>query len=160
MKTLLAIVVLACALQGEKKSNPGFEQLKKLEGTWESSDKEHPCTISYKLSAGGSILVETLSMGNHGEMVTVYHPEGDGLGMTHYCMLANQPHMKSGKDNPAGVLRFVCDGGSNFKCASDKHMHSLVITWVDADHVKQDWALYDGGKEAGIHSFALVRRKA
>lgn len=160
MKTILAIAVMACAFQGERKSNPMFDQMKKLEGAWESTDKDHPCTVTYKPSAGGSILVETMTMPNHGEMVTIYHPEGDGLGMTHYCMLANQPHMKAEKDGKAGVLVFLCDGGSNFKCATDKHMHSLVITLVDADHLMQVWALHDGGKQQGVHSFALVRRKA
>jgi hypothetical protein len=156
---LLAIAIQAASLQGEKKANPGFDQLKKLEGTWDSSDKDHPSTITYKLGSGGSILVETITMPNHAEMLTVYHPDGDGLAMTHYCMLGNQPHMKAEKGSKDGTLKFVCDGGSNMKCASDKHMHSLVITWVDADHVKQDWALYDGGKEQAVHSFNLARKK-
>jgi len=158
MKTLLAIAVLAFTLQGERKANPRFEELKKLEGTWESADKEHPCTVTYKVSSGGSALLETMSMGK-GDMLTVYHPDGDGLSMTHYCMLGNQPHMRAEKDAKAGTLRFVCDGGSNMKCASDKHMHALVITFVDADHLKQDWSLYDGGKELGVHSFSLARKK-
>ncbi|MBI3854915.1 MAG: hypothetical protein HY293_04410 [Planctomycetes bacterium] len=158
MKTMLAIGVLAFALQGERKANHSFEQLKKLEGSWESGDKEHPCTVTYKLSSGGSALVETMSMGK-GDMLTVYCPEGEGLGMTHYCMLGNQPHMKLDRDGKAGTLRFVCEGGTNLKCAADKHMHSLVLTIVDADHLKQDWALYDGGKEQAVHSFSLSRRK-
>lgn len=155
MKTILSLAVLAFALRGE---NPAFEQLKKLEGTWESADKEHPCTVTYKLHSGGTALLETMSMGK-GDMVTVYHPDGDGLSMTHYCMLGNQPHMKAEKESKPGSIRFVCDGGSNMKCGQDKHMHSLVITMVDADHLKQDWALYDGGKEQGVHSFTLVRKK-
>src|SRR6185295_17285786 len=158
MKTLLAIAVLAFTLQGERKANPRFEELKKLEGTWESTDKEHPCTVTYKVSSGGSALLETMSMAK-GDMLTVYHPDGDGVSMTHYCMLGNQPHMRAEKDAKAGTLRFVCDGGSNMKCATDPHMHSLVITFVDADHIQQDWTLYGGGKEQGVHSFNLVRKK-
>jgi len=52
MKTILTVLALAFALQGEKRTNPQFEQIKKLEGIWESSDKEHPATITYKLSSG------------------------------------------------------------------------------------------------------------
>ena len=159
MKTILTILVLASALQGERKSNPAFDQLKKLEGTWESSDKDHPTTITYRISSGGSVLLETISMPNHAEMITVYHPDGDGLAMTHYCMLGNQPHMKAAKETKSGTLTFTCTGGTNMTCSSDKHMHSLVITFVDADHVKEDWALYDGGKEQGVHSFSLTRKK-
>ena len=158
MKTILTVLVLASALQGERKSNPAFDQLKKLEGCWESSDKEHPATITYKLSSGGTVLVETIAMGNHAEMISVYHPDGDDLAMTHYCMLGNQPHMKA-KAATNGTLRFVCTGGTNMTCSSDKHMHSLVITVVDDDHLKEDWALYDGGKEQGVHSFTLTRKK-
>ena len=158
MKTLMAIAVLAFTVQGERKANPQFDQMKKLEGTWEGADKEHPCTVTYKVSSGGSALLETMSMGK-GDMLTVYHPDGEGMSMTHYCMLGNQPHMKAEKDAKTGTLRFVCDGGSNMKCATDPHMHSLVITFVDADHLKQDWTLYGGGKEQGVHSFNLVRKK-
>ena len=158
MKTILSIVTLALAFQGERRSNPSFEQLKKLEGTWESTDRDHPCTVTYKVSSAGTALLETISMGK-GDMVTVYHPDGDGLAMTHYCMLGNQPHMKAEKEGKAGVIRFVCDGGSNMKCATDKHMHSLVITFIDSDHVKEDWTMYDGGKEQGVHSFTLTRKK-
>lgn len=158
MKTILTLAALVFALQAEKKANPAFEQLKKLEGTWESSDKEHPASITYKSGSGGSILTETISMGNHAEMLTVYHPDGEGLAMTHYCMLGNQPHMKADRDAKAGTLRFVCDGGANMTCAKDKHMHSLVITFMDADHVREDWALYDGGKEQAVHTFNLVRK--
>jgi len=104
-------------------------------------------------------VVETISMGNHAEMITVYHPDGDGLAMTHYCMLGNQPHMKAAKDSKDGTLKFTCSGGTNMTCSSDKHMHSLLITFVDAEHIKEDWALYDGGKELGVHSFTLTRKK-
>jgi hypothetical protein len=156
MKSILCLAVLALSLQGHP--NAAFEQLKKLDGTWESTDQEHPCTVTYKVSSGGSALLETISMGK-GDMLTVYHPDGDGVSMTHYCMLGNQPHMRAEKESKPGSIRFICDGGSNMKCASDKHMHALTLTFVDADHLKQDWALYDGGKEQGVHSFNLARKK-
>ena len=159
MKTILTVLALALAFQGEKKSNPQFEKLKKLEGSWESADKEHPVAITYRPGSSGTVVVETISMGNHGDMITVYHPEGDGLAMTHYCAMGNQPHMKAEKESTAGAIKFVCCGGSNFACASDQHMHSLVLTFVDADHLKHDWTLYAGGKEAGVHTFNLVRKK-
>ena len=159
MKTILALAILACPLRAESAAKSGFDELKKLEGSWESTTKDHPCTISYKVSSGGSILMETMTMPNHAEMVTIYHPDGDALVMTHYCTLGNQPHMKAAPDSKAGVYRFVCDGGSNMKCATDKHMHSLVLTIEDADHIRQDWAMYDGGKELGVHSFQLARKK-
>jgi hypothetical protein len=158
MKTLMAIAILACSLQAEKKATPLFDELKKMEGTWTSDSKDHPADVTYKVSSGGSVLVETMAMGNHGEMITMYHPDGDGLALTHYCMLGNQPRMKAAKDQKPGVIRFEGDGGSNMK-PEDKHMHTLTVTFVDADHVKQDWTLYDGGKEQTVVTINLARKK-
>ena len=43
-----------------------------------------------------------MAMANHAEMITMYHPDGDGLALTHYCMLGNQPRMKASKDQKPG----------------------------------------------------------
>jgi hypothetical protein len=158
MKTLMAIAILACSLQAEKKANPLFDELKKLEGAWTSDTKDHPADVTYKVSSGGSVLVETMAMGNHAEMITMYHPDGDGLALTHYCMLGNQPRMKAAKDQKPGVIKFEGDGGTNMK-PEDKHMHTLTVTFVDADHVRQDWTLFDGGKEQTVVTINLVRKK-
>ena len=158
MKTLMAIAILACSLQAEKKANPLFDELKKLEGQWSSDSKEHAADVTYKLSSGGSVLMETMAMANHAEMITMYHPDGDGLALTHYCMLGNQPRMRAAKDQKPGVIKFEGDGGSNMK-PEDKHMHTLTVTFVDADHVKQDWTLFDGGKEQTVVTINLVRKK-
>jgi hypothetical protein len=91
-------------------------------------------------------------------MLTVYHPDGDDLVLTHYCMLGNQPRMKAEKGQKEGVIRFAFDGGGNMK-PNDKHMHSLTITFLDADHVREDWALFDGGTEQKVVTLNLVRKK-
>jgi len=158
MKTTLALAVLAFSLQAEPKSQAAFDRLKKLEGTWESTEKEHPAKVSFRLSSGGSVLVESMAMGNHGEMLTVYHPDGEDLVLTHYCILGNQPRMKAQRGGTSGTLRFVFDGGGNMK-PEDKHMHSLTLTFVDADHLKEEWSLYDGGKEQTVHTINLARQK-
>src|SRR5262245_24308465 len=146
MKTILAVVVAAFALQGGKGENPRFDLIKKLEGSWESTDKEHPCTVTYKPGSGGTVMVETMAMSNHAEMLTVYHPDGDDLVLTHYCMVGNQPRMRAAKEQKTGTLRFDFDGGANMK-PSDRHMHSLTVTFVDATHLKHEWVMYDDGKE-------------
>src|SRR5260221_4691004 len=158
MKTLMAIAILACSLQAEPKQHPLFDELKKLEGHWSSDQKEHAADVTYKLSSGGSVLVETMAMANHAEMITMYHPDGEGLALTHYCMLGNQPRMKAAKDQKPGVIKFEGDGGTNMK-PDDKHMHTLTVTFVDADHIKQDWTLFDGGKEQTVVTIMLARKK-
>jgi len=158
MKTLMAITILACSLQSEPKHHALFDELKKLEGHWSSDQQEHAADVTYKLSSGGTVLVETMAMANHAEMITMYHPDGEGLALTHYCMLGNQPRMKASKDQKPGVIKFEGDGGSNMK-PEDKHMHTLTVTFVDADHIKQDWTLFDGGKEQTVVTIILARKK-
>jgi hypothetical protein len=158
MKTLLAIAILACSLPAaQTKPNPLFEDLKKLEGRWSSEQKDHPADVTFKVSSGGSILMETMSMPNHAEMITIYHPDGEDLALTHYCMLGNQPRMRASKEQKPGQIKFAADGGTNMK-PDDKHMHSMTITFVDADHIREDWTMFDGGKEQAVVSINLSRK--
>ncbi|HLY09467.1 MAG TPA: hypothetical protein VKW04_09215 [Planctomycetota bacterium] len=157
MKTLMAIAILACSLQAEKKTHPLFDEMKKLEGHWVSDQKDHAADVTFKLSSGGSILMETMAMANHAEMITIYHPDGEDLALTHYCMLGNQPRMRAVKDQKTSTIQFAADGGTNMK-PEDKHMHTMTITFVDADHIREDWALFDGGKEQTVVSIALSRK--
>src|SRR5438477_10450809 len=105
MKTILAIAMLACSLGS---ANDEFEKVKKLEGSWESTDKDHPCTVTYKVTSGGSAVSEIMTMPNHAEMLTVYHLDGGSLVLTHYCMLGNQPHMKSTGAGKADAITLKC----------------------------------------------------
>jgi hypothetical protein len=158
VKILLAIMVLGAALSGRGRSNPGFEELKKLEGTWQSTDKEHPAKVTFRCSVGGSVMVETMSLPDHPEMITMYHLDGEDLVLTHYCKLGNQPRMRAEKGQKPGVLRFTYDGGTNLK-PNDMHMHALTVTIQDADHVKEEWTLFDAGKETAVVAIPLVRKK-
>jgi hypothetical protein len=158
MTTLMAIAILACSLQAESKPHALFDEMKKLEGQWSSEQKDHAADVTYKISSGGTILVETMAMANHAEMITIYHPDGEDLALTHYCMLGNQPRMKATKDQKPGSIKFAADGGSNMK-PDDKHMHTLTLTFVDADHLRQDWTLFDGGKEQTVVTIHLARIK-
>src|SRR5437868_5054306 len=102
----LVVGLLACVLvahaQPDKKGhtkNPGLERFAQLAGEWVGKGmhggKEHDIRVIYKVTAGGSAVVETIDPGSDHEMVTVIHPDGDALLLTHYCMLGNQPHMKA-----------------------------------------------------------------
>lgn len=158
MNVILPIALLLCAGQSERPSNPAFEQIKKLAGTWVSPDPEHPGEVTYKVSSGGSIVLETMSMGGHGDMVTVYQLDGDDCVLTHYCMLGNQPRMRAEKAPAPGELRFDFDGGTNLR-PGDKHMHRLTLTFVDPDHLREDWVLYDGGKAVRTVTLNFVRKR-
>src|SRR5690349_7146838 len=76
-----------------------FEAIKTLAGHWEgNTDEKMPnmsgqVTIDYKVTSGGSAVVETLNAGTPHEMVSVYTDNGGKLAMTHYCLMMNQPHL-------------------------------------------------------------------
>ena len=108
---------------------PQFGKLKQLVGEWEGvhknmmTGKREKVVVTYRLTAGGSALIETLFPGTPHEMVSVYHGDGDDLVMTHYCMLGNQPTMRSEDGPDANPITFEFDGGTGIKSIKDPHMH-------------------------------------
>jgi hypothetical protein len=145
--------------------NVGLEKMKKLVGTWVEADKDGQPTemvVSViKLTAGGSVIHETLFPGQSHEMVSIYTADGPDLAMTHYCMLGNQPQMKASAKSPANQLKFEFAGGTNLDPQKDKHMHAATLTIVDADHVEIDGVGWENGAPAAemCHGLKLVRKK-
>lgn len=140
--------------------NPGFERLKPLVGKWQGTSSEgKPVAISYSLVSDGSALVERLGAGSEPEMVTVYHPDGDRLMMTHYCSLHNQPRLRTDAVS-AGNKRLAFDfvDATNLSSPDAMHMHRLVVTFEDEDHFTQEWTWKSGEKE-GTVVFRLERMK-
>src|SRR5262249_12357717 len=144
-------------------SCPAFDAIKKLVGEW-AEDKDGkptgPVLTSFKLTANGSVLHETLFPGTDHEMVTVYHMDGPDVVCTHYCAMGNQPHLKleAGKDPKR--LEFKCVKIGNSKSPKDAHMGHAIITITDDDHYKAEWFKIENGKEEGPHAFNLARKKA
>src|SRR5262245_37313836 len=112
---LLALMItLTGIVSGEDKTPPklpaaptngGLEKMKKLAGTWLLADEKGEPTDQIasviKVTAGGSVVHETLFPGQTQEMVSVYTVDGLDLVMTHYCVLGNQPRMKADPKSPA-----------------------------------------------------------
>jgi hypothetical protein len=141
-----------------------FERLKKLVGEWEVVDPKDEkskgkVALRYRLTAGGSALIETIFPDTDMEMVSVYHRDGDQLVLTHYCCMGNQPRMRAKDGDNKDELIFEFTGGSNLDPAKDGHIHNGKIRFVDADHIQSEWEFYAGGKAANKHSFDLVRKK-
>jgi len=79
-------------------------------------------------------------------MVTVYHPDGDSIMMTHYCAAGNQPRMRA-QGSQGNTIAFQFVDAANLKGATDGHMQRLVIKFVDKDHVTEEWTWKADGKE-------------
>ncbi|MCH8040613.1 MAG: hypothetical protein IH977_09760 [Nitrospinae bacterium] len=139
-----------------------FEQLTALVGQWEGKrpalDGEETITVDYKLTAKGTALVERLFPGTPKEMVSVYTEDGPEVIMTHYCMLGNQPRMRTnGKSKPNGIT-FTYIDGTGMRSTHDLHMHELTITFLDKDHITHQWTLFDKGQKKVIETFVFTRK--
>jgi hypothetical protein len=169
---VLATTAMACvSLAGEDHAakappkNADLEKFKALAGTWEMTGlpDEHSGgmagTVTYKVTAGGNAVLETVFAGSPHEMVTLYYVRGDGLELTHYCVLGNRPHMKSVPTSDANQIRFRCPEGEDRALEAEEHMHQATFTFLDPDHLKSEWVLYKDGKPEMTHASTFVRKK-
>lgn len=130
-----------------------FARLKSLEGKWEALDEKGDVKMhaTYETVAGGTALVERLypTEPGHGDMVTIYHRDGDDLLLTHYCTAGNQPTMVASEVDDRITFRFK--GATNLASPSDGHMDGLRVTIRDRDHFVQDWSWKEGGEIKANH---------
>lgn len=137
-----------------------FHRLARLAGVWEGTadgpEGERPVTVEYVLTSGNSALVERLFKGSPEEMTSVYHDDGDGLMMTHYCGLGNQPRYRAtGFDGDA--ITFAFHDASNMATPTEMHMHGVKLSMPSEDELRQEWEHYHDGQPAGTVSVTLRR---
>jgi hypothetical protein len=141
--------------------NSTFEKFRSLAGEWVG--KKGPdgpeMTVQYKVTSGGSAVVETIMPGTDHEMVTVIHPDGDNIILTHYCMIGNQPQMKAPGKGEGNKVAFEFVKATNLKSDKDLYMHDVTFTFVDKDTLKTEWTHFTDGKAAGSVVFELKRKK-
>ena len=140
----------------------GFEKLKALQGDWIDVDgifgEKGKVAATYRVTGGGSTVVETFPVGTANEMVTVYHLDGNALVLTHYCTSNTQPRMKS-TGLQGNMLAFAFAGGTNIDPARTSHMHGVTFEFVSADEIKATWQNWDKGKADHSATFRVVRKK-
>jgi hypothetical protein len=163
---LCSTCLLAIQAPGEDKAHgpsPGLDRFTQLAGEWVGKgthgDMSHDARVDYKVTSGGSTVVETIDPGGQHEMITVIHADGESLLLTHYCMIGNQPQMKAKPKAGENKVAFEFVKATNLKSDKDMHMHSVTFTFVDQDTLKTEWTNYDNGKESGKSVFELKRKK-
>jgi hypothetical protein len=145
-------------------ADSAFEFLKTLTGEWERSggDHEHGTdakSVTYKVTAAGSSVMETIFPGDPSEMITVYHMDGDSLLLTHYCALQNAPVLKFERSGKPGEIKFVFFGGTNFDPKTDTHVHEGVLRIKDANTLESSFVTFSNGKP-DEHPSGTLKRKA
>ncbi len=143
--------------------SPSLEPFAQLVGEWVGKglhgDKESEVRVVYKLTSGGSAVVEMIDPDGDHEMITVIHPDGDSLLLTHYCMLGNQPQMRAKPKAGDKKVSFDFVKATNLKSDKDMYMHDVTFTFVDKDTLKTEWTNYNEGKAEGKAKFELKRKK-
>ena len=156
----LGLVTLSLAGPGTgatPKAKVVFETLKRMVGTWEGkSQTGMKETLDVQLIAEGSAIMETSSL----HMATMYHPDGDRVLLTHYCMARNQPRLKATSVSPDGkAITFTFLDGTNMANRNVGHMDKVVIRFVDKDTYRSQWTWFQNGKEKWMEDFTYRRTK-
>ena len=138
-----------------------FKQLKTLAGEWRGTgthgEDVTEAIISYRITAAGSVVMETMAAGTEFEMITMYHLNGEDLMLTHYCALKNQPRMKVTPSSDTSRIAFTYLDGTNMASDNVQHMHSLTFDFLGEDEIKTVWSMHADGAEQSQAKFSLKR---
>jgi hypothetical protein len=150
---VLATTVALAASNGQQ----SLDKLKTLAGDWEGKGPDgKPFEVSYRVTGNGSALMSEIKA--EGDMVTVFHLDGNRLLMTHYCGAGNQPRMQATVSPDGKTFAFDFLDATNLASPQAGHMHRAVFTIVDADHHTEEWTWSKDGKE-NKEVMALQRKK-
>jgi hypothetical protein len=167
----LSVVALVAAAGGaEITAENAFATLKGMAGTWqgtpegvgEEAEAEAAAagevTHEIRVSAAGTVVMETMAPGTEHEMINMYHLDGADLVLTHYCAGGNQPTMRLDRvASSAERLVFDFSGGTNLDPAADPHIHAAEITLPADGELVSAWTSWSGGEPAGGMTFHLTR---
>lgn len=137
-----------------------FERIKSLAGNWQWAPELAPelsgLVATYRLTAGGTVVLETLFPGDPFEMVTMYHLDGEQLLCTHYSTAGSQPSMRAQPGDPSQPIRFECIGATGIDSERDDHMHAMSFLTIDRGALVTSWTYLTGGIAEGDRVFKLV----
>ena len=127
---VLIVLLLGRAFATEPNATPEavFKQLTSLAGTWEGKFPDgRPHSVTYKLTANGTVLVETWTLSSSRESMTLYHMDGRDLMATHYCPQGNQPRLQLVQASDPDKIAFQFRDGTNLQNNEASHQHSFWI---------------------------------
>jgi hypothetical protein len=163
---LLTFLIAASAQAASPKAPQGpdpklaFETLKELAGAWRGyvGKEGNSAGIDYRVTAGGSVLMETIFPGTAKETVSMYYLNRGELTLTQYGVAGYQPEMLyDRKHSTPGVFVFKFDGGRGFSMRDDVHIHDGTIRIADTQHLESTWNEWKQGKPATEYHFVLTR---
>ena len=163
---LLALFIAASAHAAPPKESAPlepqtvFEKLKELAGAWRGylGKEGNSAGIDFHVTAGGSVVMETIFPGTPKETVSMYFLNRGELTLVQYGVVGNQPEMLyDRKHSTPAVFVFKFDGGRGFSMRDDVHIHDGTIKIADAQHLESTWSEWKQGKPAAEYRFVLTR---
>lgn len=139
----------------------GFERLKALEGTWETTGRDgRKNTFVFHVTAGGSAVREIMFAGTDHEMTNMYTLDRSrgGIGLVHYCGIGNQPQLCATTID-ANRLDFDFVRVHNAASADQMYMGEMTMTFVDNDHIREEWDSLQNGRVERHAKLELSRKK-
>jgi hypothetical protein len=147
---------------GQVANGKPIDALRSLTGRWESTAKEgeigHGGAVEFRVTSGGSVIVETMLPGQPHEMINTYAMDGDTLLLTHYCAIGNQPRMKL-VESDGKTFKFEFLDATNLSSRDDMHMGALELTLDGPDRLVEKWTSFAEGKVAHVLEIEMKRAK-
>lgn len=157
LATAMLMVVALAGVDANAATNPAFEKLKGLAGTWTANmmtPDGPPTTMEYRVTGGGSVVMETMMAGTPHEMINMYTVDGDSVLAQHYCSAGNQPLLRlNTKKSSANelVFDFVKVSGPG-----ETYINGVTIHFTEDGKVDEVWT---SSGEEGARKMYLNSRK-
>ena len=127
-----------------------------LPGTWVlSDDSGRALEVGYRVVSHGTALLETFGGDPAQQTLSVYHPDGASMLLTHYCAQGNQVRLRASAVAPGRVAFRYLDA-SNVDPAMSV-MHELVFVLGPGTLERTEvYQAHDGARDTSVLRF--VRR--
>jgi hypothetical protein len=123
-----------------------FARLGALVGDWTGTfENGRTHRVTYRLSAGGTVLVETWALAPGRESITIYYVDGDELLATHYCPQGNQPRLRLISGTHQDRFDFALKDGSNLSVPGGWHQHLMWLQLGNADSFTRSETYVENG---------------
>jgi len=159
--SFLFVVFMATAAFAQSNGQAAFDKLKSLEGTWAGKASDgRDIQVDFRVVSGGSAVMSEIHGAGEANMITMFHPDGDRLLMTHYCGVGNQPRMAGTLSSDGKTISFNFLDATNVLPTQAGHMQQLILTVVDSNHQTEQWDFL--GQDGKLHhhqTFDLQRTK-
>jgi hypothetical protein len=124
-----------------------------LPGTWETTTESgRRLEIGYRVVSRGSAVLETFGAEPEKQTISLYHPDGRSLMMTHYCGQGNQARLRVSSVSGGRVVFRALDATN--VTPEQAVLHELVFALTGDTLVRTEvYRAHDGSTETDVMRF-------